>query len=54
MLTTLQGSFMLIIAIIVLKFPPKKGVTSISAPGAAGIAMVYLEAISFNMSWGPL
>lgn len=49
-----MGSLMLIIAIIVLKFPPKKGANSITPAGAAGIAMVYLEAIAFNMSWGPL
>lgn len=47
-----MGSFMLIIAIIVLKFPPEAEADSISSAGAAGIAMVYLEAISFNMSWG--
>jgi hypothetical protein len=49
-----MGSFMLIIAFIVLKFPPKADADGITPAGAAGIAMVYLEAISFNMSWGPL
>ena len=49
-----MGSFMLIIAIIVATHPPQKSATGITSAGAAGIAMVYLEAFSFNMSWGPL
>jgi sugar porter (SP) family MFS transporter len=49
-----MGSFMLIIAILVATNPPKAGNASIDSASAAGIAMVYLEAISFNMSWGPL
>ena len=49
-----MGSFMLIIGIIVATRPPKKEATNITGAGAAGIAMVYLEAFSFNMSWGPL
>ncbi len=49
-----MGSFMLIIALIVDTHPPKPSATGISSAGAAGIAMVYLEAFSFNMSWGPL
>ena len=49
-----MGCFMLIIAIIVAKHPPKANATKITSSGAAGIAMVYLEAFSYNMSWGPL
>ena len=49
-----MGCFMLIIAIIVATHPPKAGATGIVSSGAAGIAMVYLEAFSYNMSWGPL
>jgi sugar porter (SP) family MFS transporter len=49
-----MGSFMLIIALIVATHPPKPSATGITSSGAAGIAMVYLEAFSFNMSWGPL
>lgn len=47
-----MGILMLIVAIIIVKDPPnpKKG---ISSAGAAGIAMVYLEAFAFNFSWGP-
>ena len=49
-----MGSFMLIIALIVATHPPKASATGINSYGAAGIAMVYLEAFAFNMSWGPL
>ncbi|KIW99125.1 uncharacterized protein Z519_00788 [Cladophialophora bantiana CBS 173.52] len=49
-----MGSFMLIIALIVDTHPPKPSATGITSSGAAGIAMVYLEAFAFNMSWGPL
>jgi sugar porter (SP) family MFS transporter len=51
-----MGCFMLTIAIIVATHPPEKDQenTHISSAGAAGIAMVYLEAFSYNMSWGPL
>jgi sugar porter (SP) family MFS transporter len=49
-----MGCFMLVIAVIVATHPPKASATNITASGAAGIAMVYLEAFSFNMSWGPL
>ncbi|KIW41398.1 uncharacterized protein PV06_06960 [Exophiala oligosperma] len=49
-----MGSFMLIIALIVDTHPPKASASGITSAGAAGIAMVYLEAFSFNMSWGPL
>jgi MFS family permease len=49
-----MGSFMLIIACLVATHPPNAKATAINSYGAAGIAMVYLEAFSFNMSWGPL
>jgi sugar porter (SP) family MFS transporter len=49
-----MGSCMLAIAVIGAKDPPKPSETGIASSGAAGIAMVYLEAFSFNMSWGPL
>ena len=52
-----MGSFMLIIACLVATHPPSAKVTAathINSYGAAGIAMVYLEAFSYNMSWGPL
>ncbi|RMZ91536.1 hypothetical protein DV736_g1225, partial [Chaetothyriales sp. CBS 134916] len=51
-----MGSLMLIIAIIVATHPPEKntGNSAITSSSATCIAMVYLEAFSFNMSWGPL
>ena len=48
-----MGTCMLIIAIIVAIFPPNPLATSITSSGAAAIAIVYLEAASYNLSWGP-
>lgn len=48
----IMGLLMLIVGIIIVTHPPKaKG--GISSAGAAGIAMIYLEAFTFNFSWGP-
>ncbi|RMD44031.1 hypothetical protein DV735_g1077, partial [Chaetothyriales sp. CBS 134920] len=51
-----MGTLMLIIAIIVANHPSKETTddSAITPSAAAGIAMVYLEAFAFNMSWGPL
>lgn len=43
---------MLIVAIIIVEDPPSSN-EGISSAGAAGIAMIYLEAFAFNFSWGP-
>ena len=50
----LMGIQFLIIAVIVKYNPPTATRTGISSSGAAAIAMVYLEAAEYNMSWGPL
>lgn len=47
-----MGVLMLIVAIIIVKDPPNPA-KGISSAGAAGIAMIYLEAFAFNCSWGP-
>lgn len=47
-----MGILMLVVAVIVAKNPPDLA-EDISAAGAAGIAMIYLEAFVFNFSWGP-
>ncbi|MCJ1307850.1 hypothetical protein MMC25_001498 [Agyrium rufum] len=50
-----MGTCMLIIACIVATHPPPKVATGhINSAGAAGIAFVYLEAMSYNLSWGPV
>ncbi|RMZ83277.1 hypothetical protein DV738_g1397, partial [Chaetothyriales sp. CBS 135597] len=51
-----MGTLMLIIAILVATHPPEENTedSAITPSAAAGIAMVYLEAFAFNMSWGPL
>ncbi|KAI9369547.1 general substrate transporter [Aspergillus egyptiacus] len=52
----LMGALMLIVAILSKTFTPDPDSTStgISPPTAASIAMIYLEAASYNMSWGPV
>ena len=49
-----MGTFMLIIAVIVATDPPNTSATSITGAGIGAIAMVYAEAASFNLSWGPV
>jgi sugar transport protein len=51
-----MGSFMLIIACIVATHEPSATATQQGATGAgiAAVIMIYAEAFSFNMSWGPL
>lgn len=48
----IMGILMLIVAIIIVTNPPNAA-AGISSAGAAGIAMIYLEAFAFNFSWGP-
>lgn len=45
---------MLIVAILTKLHPPDPHATSISSYGIASIVMIYLEAASYNMSWGPV
>lgn len=49
----LMGAYMLIIAVLTATNPPGDSGT-ITATGAASIAMIFLEAMSYNMSWGPV
>jgi hypothetical protein len=49
-----MGTFMLIIAIIVAKDPPTSSTGGITKPAIAAIIMVYCEAASYNLSWGPV
>ncbi|KAL6852706.1 hypothetical protein ACO1O0_007254 [Amphichorda felina] len=50
---SLMGSYMLIVAILTAKFPPDpdQGLTPTSI---ASLTMIYLEAMSYNISWGPV
>jgi len=48
----IMGILMLVVAIIIATHPPNAP-DGISSAGAAGIAMIYLEAFAFNFSWGP-
>ncbi|KAI1771264.1 putative MFS sugar transporter [Hypoxylon cercidicola] len=49
----LMGTYMLIIACLTATHPPVAG-QSLTSTGAAAVAMVYLEAMSYNISWGPV
>jgi hypothetical protein len=49
-----MGTFMLVIAIIVAKFPPVASTSGISHPAIAAVLMVYCESASYNLSWGPV
>jgi hypothetical protein len=49
-----MGSFMLAIAVIVATHPPASSNSHVSSASIAAIAMVYCEAASYNMSWGPV
>lgn len=49
----LMGAYMLIIACLTATHPPVSG-QSLTSTGAAAVAMVYLEAMSYNVSWGPV
>lgn len=49
----LMGMYMLIIAILTATHPPKAG-AGFTPTAAASVAMVYLEAMSYNISWGPV
>ncbi|KAI4860006.1 putative MFS sugar transporter [Hypoxylon rubiginosum] len=49
----LMGAYMLIIACLTATHPPVAG-QSLTSNGAAAVAMVYLEAMSYNISWGPV
>ncbi|KAI8629594.1 putative MFS sugar transporter [Xylariaceae sp. FL1651] len=49
----LMGSFMFIVALLTATHPPKPN-QSLTSTGAAAVAIVYLEAMAYNMSWGPV
>ncbi|KAL4794986.1 general substrate transporter [Aspergillus venezuelensis] len=49
-----MGALMLIVAILAKVFTADPDATGISSPTAASIAMIYLEAATYNMSWGPV
>ncbi|KAI1413066.1 putative MFS sugar transporter [Hypoxylon sp. FL1857] len=49
----LMGTYMLIIACLTATHPPIAN-QSLTSTGAAAVAMVYLEAMSYNISWGPV
>ncbi|KAI1057357.1 hypothetical protein LB505_014409 [Fusarium chuoi] len=48
-----MGTYMLIVAILTVKFPPNPD-AGLTPPSIASLTMIYLEAMSYNISWGPV
>ncbi|KAI0828104.1 quinate permease [Hypoxylon sp. FL0890] len=49
----LMGTYMLIIAVLTATHPPSAS-SSLTSTSIASITMIYLEAMSYNISWGPV
>ncbi|KAM0327018.1 hypothetical protein ACHAQA_006141 [Verticillium albo-atrum] len=49
----LMGMYMLIVAILTVTFPPNPD-QGLTPPSIASLTMIYLEAMSYNISWGPV
>lgn len=49
----LMGAYMLIVAILTVKFPPDPD-AGLTPASIASLTMIYLEAMSYNISWGPV
>lgn len=48
-----MGTYMLIVAILTVQFPPDPD-QGLTPPSIASLTMIYLEAMSYNISWGPV
>ncbi|WYZ46780.1 hypothetical protein EsH8_IX_001005 [Colletotrichum jinshuiense] len=49
----LMGTYMLIIACLTATHPPKSVDQGLTSTAIASMTMIYLEAMSYNISWGP-
>ncbi|CRK16954.1 hypothetical protein BN1708_011893 [Verticillium longisporum] len=49
----LMGTYMLIVAVLTVTFPPNPD-QGLTPPSIASLTMIYLEAMSYNISWGPV
>ncbi|TQN65018.1 Quinate permease, partial [Colletotrichum shisoi] len=49
----LMGTYMLIIACLTATHPPKSIDQGLTSTATASMTMIYLEAMSYNISWGP-
>ncbi|KAH8733913.1 general substrate transporter [Ilyonectria robusta] len=50
----MMGVYMLIVAVITATHPPDPTSTTISSASVASLTMIYLEAMTYNISWGPV
>ncbi|PNY25636.1 MFS sugar transporter [Tolypocladium capitatum] len=49
----LMGAYMLAVGLITKYHPPNPG-AGLTPPAIASLTMIYLEAMTFNVSWGPV
>ncbi|KAM0259867.1 hypothetical protein ACHAQJ_003111 [Trichoderma viride] len=49
----LMGMYMFIISVLTQRYPPVSGGT-LTPPAIASLTMIFLEAMTFNISWGPI
>ncbi|QYS98569.1 MFS domain-containing protein [Trichoderma simmonsii] len=49
----LMGMYMFIISVLTQRYPPM-GSGTLTPPAIASISMIFLEAMTFNISWGPI
>lgn len=49
----LMGMYMFIISVLTQRYPPM-GNGTLTPPAIASISMIFLEAMTFNISWGPI
>ncbi|KAF6828845.1 hypothetical protein CPLU01_08283 [Colletotrichum plurivorum] len=49
----LMGTYMLIVAVLTATNPPKSVDQGLTSTAIASMTMIYLEAMSYNISWGP-
>ncbi|KAK1622804.1 hypothetical protein BDP81DRAFT_476160 [Colletotrichum phormii] len=49
----IMGTYMLIIACLTATHPPKSVDQGLTSTAIASMTMIYLEAMSYNISWGP-
>ncbi|KAL7934980.1 general substrate transporter [Trichoderma chlorosporum] len=49
----LMGTYMFIISVLTQRYPPA-GTGTLTPPAIASLTMIFLEAMTFNISWGPI
>ncbi|KAL6884971.1 general substrate transporter [Trichoderma longibrachiatum] len=50
----LMGAYMFIISVLTQRYPPRVDGGRLTPPAIASLTMIFLEAMTFNISWGPI